>query len=284
MKKMTYLLICNDPDMAQYAVGCGVGRIFVDLEILGKDARQGHLSTVISRHQLEDVSRVAAVVPSESLMVRINPLYDGTREEVDEVIARGAGLIMLPMFTSHADVAEVSALINGRAGLIPLIETPSAVSDLAEVVKVNGVTEVYIGLNDLHLALRRSFMFELLADGTVDEMAKIIHAAGLEFGFGGIARVGDGMLPGEMVMAEHVRLGSSRVILSRTFHNQSESLEQLKSSIDLRDEISSLDNVRRGFSAASEQELLDNKVQVKRIVDEIVSARKASAASRSGKG
>jgi len=38
------------------------------------------------------------------------------------------------------------------------------------------------------------------------------------FGFGGIARVDEGQLPGRDVLAEHLRLGSGSVILSRTFH------------------------------------------------------------------
>ena len=36
-------------------------------------------------------------------------------------------------------------------------------------------------------------------------------------GFGGIARLGFGMLPAEHVIAEHYRLGSTAVILSRSF-------------------------------------------------------------------
>lgn len=31
---------------------------------------------------------------------------------------------------------------------------------------------IHLGLNDLHLALGMKFMFELLADGTVDRLAK----------------------------------------------------------------------------------------------------------------
>ena len=42
------------------------------------------------------------------------------------------------------------------------------------------------------------FMFEPLANGLIDEVAHIITSAGLPFGFGGIARVGEGIIPGEM--------------------------------------------------------------------------------------
>ena len=38
-----------------------------------------------------------------------------------------------------------------------------------------------------------------------------------KFGFGGIARIGEGDLPSDNILGEHVRLGSQSVILSRTF-------------------------------------------------------------------
>ena len=40
---------------------------------------------------------------------------------------------------------------------------------------------------------------------------------GKAFGFGGIAALGSGELPAEWILAEHVRLGSSSVILSSRF-------------------------------------------------------------------
>jgi hypothetical protein len=52
----------------------------------------------------------------------------------------------------------------------------------------------------------------------VDRVAAAAKARGLRFGFGGIARMDEGLLPGHDVLAEHVRLGSSAVILSRTFN------------------------------------------------------------------
>jgi hypothetical protein len=65
-------------------------------------------------------------------------------------------------------------------------------------------------------------MFEPLADGSVARVGQAAQAHGLPFGFGGIARVDEGLLPGRDVLAEHLRLGSSAVILSRTFHRASE--------------------------------------------------------------
>ena len=62
-------------------------------------------------------------------------------------------------------------------------------------------------------------MFELLADGTVDRIADKFREYGVPFGVGGIARLGRGMLPAEYILAEHIRLDSRAVILSRSFCN-----------------------------------------------------------------
>ena len=59
---MKLFFITNSPSMAKFAVQAGVDRIFVDLEIIGKEERQGHLSTVISRHDLSDVVNLRSVL------------------------------------------------------------------------------------------------------------------------------------------------------------------------------------------------------------------------------
>ena len=52
------LMITNDPLKAKILSDNGVDRIFVDLEILGKQKRQGHLDTVISKHKISDVAKI----------------------------------------------------------------------------------------------------------------------------------------------------------------------------------------------------------------------------------
>ena len=64
----------------------------------------------------------------------------------------------------------------------------------------------------------KKFMFELFTDGTVDEIVSKVKKAGIPFGIGGVGRVNcPNLLPAENVLCEHYRLGSSMVILSRTF-------------------------------------------------------------------
>ena len=224
------MLITNDKSMAQYAVDCGVDRIFVDTEINGKAMRQGHLDTLISDHNIADVKRIREVRGDFEILVRINPLHERTIEEVEMAIDYGADIIMLPMFYSSREVKIVSDMINGRAKFIPLVETKAAIEDIKGVVDVEGVNEVHIGLNDLHLDMKLKFMFELLTNGVVEKAAKIINSKNLPFGIGGIAKLGEGLLPADLILSEHVRLGASCAILSRSFHNNASSLEELKQS------------------------------------------------------
>ena len=108
-------------------------------------------------------------------------------------------------------------LVGGRVGTSLLLETPAAVERIGEIVRVGGVEEVHLGLNDLHLAMGLDFMFELLSGGIVANCAEILRAHNIKFGFGGVARLGTGMLPAALILAEHQRLGSTQVILSRDF-------------------------------------------------------------------
>jgi hypothetical protein len=213
--------ITNDPAFAQRCDALGGFRLFVDLERLGKAERQAGRNTFISAHQLQDVARVRAVLRRSPLMVRVNPLHEGTRAEVDAVLAQGADSLMLPMFDSAAQLRAFSDLVAGRAPIVALLETATALRSVEEWADTPGLREIYVGLNDLHLSLGCRFMFEPLADGSVERVAAVAHVRGLRFGFGGIARLEEGLLPGRDVLAEHQRLGSGSVILSRTFHRDS---------------------------------------------------------------
>ena len=215
------LAITNVPDVAQQFDELAGVRLFVDLERNGKAARQAGRSTFISNHQLDDVGRIKAVLKNARLMVRVNPFNPAdaaaSQAEVDAVLAQGADMIMLPMFHNAAELQAFALLVNGRAPVVALLETPGALASIEDWIATPGLAEVFVGLNDLHVALGCRFMFEPLAMGHVDRVAKAAKAHGLRFGFGGIARLDEGALPGRDVLAEHVRLGSSAVILSRTF-------------------------------------------------------------------
>lgn len=212
------LQITNDPAFARRCDALPGMRLWVDLERMGKSERQAGMNTFISEHQLDDVQAIKSVLHHARLMVRINPLHAGTPAEVDAVLARGADMLMLPMFTTGAQLADFCRLVAGRAPVVALLETAGALASVAHWAGTPGLDEVFVGLNDLHLSLGCSFMFEPLQQGHIDTVAGVARRHGRRFGFGGIARMDEGLLPGRDVLAEHVRLGSSAVILSRTFN------------------------------------------------------------------
>ena len=213
-------------------------RLFVDLEHSGKAKRQAGRNTFISTHEMNDVGRVKAVLRHTRLMVRVNP-YDpaqaaAAQAEVDEVIAQGADLIMLPMFTTAAQLRAFADIVAGRVPLVPLLETAGALACLDDWISTPGMAEVFVGLNDLHLSLGCRFMFEPLVRGHVERVGIAARQHGLRFGFGGIARVNEGLLPGQDVLAEHLRLGSQAVILSRTFNRVDEATSFEQAVAELR--------------------------------------------------
>ncbi len=214
--------ITNDTAFARRCDALGGFRLFVDLERLGKAERQAGRDTFISPHSIEDVARIKQVLRQSPLMVRLNPLHEKTPEEIEAVLARGADQLMLPMFTQASELSSFCAMVADRVPVAALLETGAALSSLDEWIATPGLREVYVGLNDLHLSLGLRFMFEPLALGMVDQVAAAAAAQGLRFGFGGIARMAEGLLPGRDVLAEHLRLGSGAVILSRTFHRSEE--------------------------------------------------------------
>ena len=222
MLKLMY--ITNDPLVAQIAETAGVDRIFVDMEYIGKADRQGGIDTVKNHHTIEDIRRISNAVSEADVLVRINPIHDATddyissEEEINSAIENGAKLLMLPYFKSVDEVTRFLKIVDGRVKTMPLIETPEAVEIIDEILQLD-IDEIFIGLNDLSLGYKKKFMFELLADGTVEKLCHKFKLKGIPFGFGGIAALGEGRLSSEQIIVEHYRLGSSCVILSRSFCN-----------------------------------------------------------------
>ena len=216
------IYITNSPEVARIAEAAGVDAVMVDLEALGKAERQRGMDTVQSRHTVADVAAVRAALTSAELVARCNPVHDAlpgwasTEDELDALVAAGADTVMLPYFQGAPEAARFLAALAGRARSCLLFETPAAVAAAPGVLAL-GPDEAYVGLNDLSLALGQRFMFQPLADGTVERLAHQFLAAGVPFGFGGVAAVDGGLLPGARVIREHYRLGSTSVILSRSF-------------------------------------------------------------------
>ena len=219
---MRLLYITKDPAVGRVAERAGVDWIFVDMEYRGKSDRQANRDTVLSAHTHEDVLAMRQAITHSQLMVRINPWSEWSRQEVEDVVQAGADIIMLPFFTTATEVSAFIREVAGRAKTCLLLETMHAIAGLDDILALRGIDFVHIGLNDLHIERGTTFMFEFLADGGVDAIAVKLRAAGITFGFGGMARIGGLVPPAERILAEHFRLGSTGVILSRSFCNPSQ--------------------------------------------------------------
>lgn len=219
---LNLMYITNNPAVALIAEKNGVDRIMVDLETLGKDERQKNMDTVKSHHTVADVSAISNVLTSAETLVRVNPWHEGSIAEIEAVIQAGADRIMLPMWRTAAEAHFFLETVNRRVHTTLLLETKEAVQIIDEVLEDPLLDEVHIGLNDLHLSYGLTFMFELLSNGVVEDLCNKLKKKCIPYGFGGIAKIGEGTLPAERIVMEHYRLGSTRTILSRSFCNSVE--------------------------------------------------------------
>lgn len=223
MMSLKLMYITNNPDVAMIAENAGVDRIFIDMEYIGKQLRQGGMDSVQNHHNLKDVSNIKHVLKKAELLVRCNPIHDASdqygssQDEIDGIVDAGADFIMLPYFKKVEEVQTFIDLVHGRTQTMLLLETPESVELLEEILALDGIDSIHIGLNDLSLGYHMTFMFELLSDGTVERLCRTLQKNNMVYGFGGIAALGKGLLPAEKIIKEHYRLGSSQVILSRSF-------------------------------------------------------------------
>lgn len=268
---LNLIYINNNPDIALIAEKNGVDYVMVDLETYGKEERQKDMDTVKSHHSIDDVVAISNVLTTSELLVRVNSWNDNSKKEIEEVIAAGAKIIMLPMWKTTTEVNNFLKAVNGRARTMLLLETKEAVEIIDEVLENPLVDEIHIGLNDLHLSYGLTFMFELLTNGVVETLCKKCKAKGIKYGFGGIARLGEGSIPAEKIIMEHYRLGSSRAILSRSFCN-----------CDIVSDIKDIEKIfyenmvllreyEKTLSSKTDVEYAENTQEVKRCVAKIVS-------------
>lgn len=268
------MYITNRPEIAKIAQDAGVDRIFVDLEVLDKGERQLGLDTVQSHHTLDDIKTIRSVFKGE-LLVRSNHIYDGSQEEINSIIDNGADIVMLPYFKTVDEAAKFIDIVGGRARTNLLVETADAVQEIDNILELDGIDEIHIGLNDLHLDYGMKFMFELLADGTVERLAKKVLTKGIKFGFGGIARLGHGSLLAEMVIKEHYRLGSTCAILSRSFCNSDKEFNPDNIRGIFIDELNKIRQLEQEIQSQIDQSHIeyftDNTLKVREEVNIIVS-------------
>ena len=269
MKHLKLMILAAEPDSAAEAQEAGVDRIFYDLEYIGKAERQHGRNTVKSNNSIEDIPTIRKVVTSSELLVRTNPIHAYSQAEIDKAIKYGADVLMLPMVMDHHDVEQYVAMVGGRARVCIMIETAAAMARLDTILAVKGVDEIFVGLNDLHITMGLTFMFELLSGGLVEYIANKCNAVGMPFGFGGIARIGEGDLPSDNILGEHVRLGSTSVILSRTFKGVV-GVDANAHAINLKEEVDKVRSRMNEISTWSEAEHNANRMRIVEAVDKVV--------------
>ena len=266
---LTLMYITNRPDVALVAEKYGVDRIWIDLETLGKEKRQRGLNTVKSDHTVADIAAIKPLLTTAEMLVRVNKWNDGSPEEIDAVINAGADLIMLPYWKTKEEVEKFLNCVNGRCRTVLLLETKKAVECVDEVLKLK-FDEIHIGLNDLYLSYGMTFMFEPLANGMVEMLCQKFKKKGIPYGFGGIARLGAGMLSAEKIIMEHYRLGSTRAILSRSFcdYKAIGNIEEIEAVF--RENMNQLQEYELSMADKLPEEFALNRMSVKDGVDAIV--------------
>lgn len=249
------MLITPDAELASYAEHCGIDRIFIDLEILGKEERQKNHNLPLNNHNFEDVKRVKSRMKKAEVMVRINPPNENTSTEVSKAIDAGADCIMLPYFFSATEVELFLKAVNGQCKTNLLLETSTAAARAEQILSLP-FDEVHLGLNDLKLTFKLNFLYETVSGGLVDHMARIAKKNKKSFGFGGVGSItkSSDVAP-DMIIKEHARIGSERVILSRAFTGTYQTVEELKKHINLEKEISLIQAVYQKALARSADEI-----------------------------
>jgi len=150
--------------------------------------------------------------------VRINALFADTPAEVDQALACGARILMLPMSRTVEDVREFLGIVDHRARTIIQIETPQLAEDVHALTDLDW-DYAYIGLNDLMVARGGHSIWEALLDGTAQRICQALW--GRRYGFGGCTFLGGGQpIINVLILHELVRLGGSVALMRRTFKRE----------------------------------------------------------------
>ena len=269
MKHLHLMILADEPQSAVAAQTAGIDRIFYDLEYIGKAARQAGRNAVLSHNDIDLIPELRKVITTSQLLVRTNPIHAYSKEEVGKAIGYGADILMLPMVMDQHDVEQYVSLVGGKAKVCIMIETAAAMVRLDKILAVPGVDEIFVGLNDLHISMGLTFMFELLSGGLVEYIADKCNKAGVPFGFGGIARFGEGDLLSDYILGEHVRLGSTSVILSRTFKGIA-GVDTNARPIDLKEEVEKVRQRLIEIDRWSEIDYIQNQRRIDVAVDNVV--------------
>ena len=121
MNQLKTYIIPNSVTFSKGADKAGINSIFIDLEQRGKNLRQGHLDTHKSSHQLTDIVKYRKCVQNAELLVRVNPLWKKTKDEVNFAIDNGADILMLPMARKVSEILTFKDIVEDRVPIVYLL-------------------------------------------------------------------------------------------------------------------------------------------------------------------
>lgn len=213
----TFFLFTTDPELAREAQQAGVDSVIVDWERMGKAERQDGFETEINSDTPEDAAALAETLDIP-VTVRVNQLHPGTPAEVEQALACGAEILMLPMARTPEEVQRFVDLVGKRAKTLVQIETQSLAGQCEKISGV-GWDYAHIGLNDLMVTGDYDWLWKPLADGTIERICR--RLSGRQVGFASATVVGGGApISFIKLMQEMARLQATVTILRRTFKSE----------------------------------------------------------------
>lgn len=258
-------LITNNVDVASMANKTSINRIGLDLEYINKAARQSQFSTRLSYHSISDFRSISKVVDKSKLFARINPISDNSRNEINQLIELGVNYLMLPYFKTAQELEHFIELVDGRAFTIGLLETPAAIIRINNILKVSGIDEIMIGLNDLRIGMGVHNHFEVLSSPIMDAVCKRVLESNISLTLGGIAPPQASNLPvdPQLVHAQYPRLGATGAWVARSLFNEEFSLLELHISINqIRNSLTECSLLSAGELEQKRQELEKNAIRI----------------------
>lgn len=214
---MKHIIISNHETVWDFCNLNKVDYLMIDLEINGKKDRQSSKSTWISDHNLQDIAKAKSYLRFSKVLVRINPIHNRSLEEINEVLNEKPDAIMLPYFSKISEVELFFEYVDKRAKVILLFETLAALEMTEEIFIRFKVDYAFVGLNDLSIDMNIPFLFDIFQTDLIDNFSRIANKHNVIFGFGGIGHGEKLEISPKLIYAQHVRLGSELVILSRNF-------------------------------------------------------------------
>lgn len=262
---MKLLYITNEIDEATVVDSIGIDFLFLDLEKIGKKERQNKINAHFANHSIDDLIKLNIEKFKIKKLVRVNPIHESTFEEVESVINAGADRIMLPMFRSVDEIEYFNSIVNRRLPVTYLVETNDALNSMNEWVKILNIKsdEIYFGLNDLSLSMGMKHIFEILTNEYLTKFTNMLKEKNINFGIGGIGLIGKGDILADKLITEYFRLGSTRVILSRSFRSCYDKTNLVKSVNLMENEVKKLRKYIETLKHFTSKQFDDNLTSLK---------------------